>query len=432
VAERLISLERLPISTVAQQATCNLLDRLDQDLQARLDALGGREADSAREAVREVLGRYSSLICERKPEVESLRRLHNELQSAIERSEQFLSHILKESADAIITVDAQNRIVIWNKGAEAIFGFREDEIVAQSIRRLLPSSREHELRQIEEQTRSAGSVNNRLMQWRTREGKLIHVILTSTAIVNSGGDYSGSSFVIKDVTRQREMEEAVRQAEHLSAIGRLAAGLAHEIKNPLAGIQGAIEVIRDRAVGPFEQDVLSEVLCEVERIDKIVRDLLSYAKPKTPELKPISLEPVTNHLIGLLQESGGRDVNFVVQGKAAARKTLVMGDENYLEQVLMNLLLNSLEAMEQKGTIRIQFETEDDTLKVRIHDSGPGVPIGLQDRIFDPFFTTKQSGTGLGLAICRRIMYEHGGTLTLDSEARRGAAFVMRLPCEAR
>jgi signal transduction histidine kinase len=228
------------------------------------------------------------------------------------------------------------------------------------------------------------------------------------------------------------MEEAVRQAEHLSAIGRLAAGLAHEIKNPLAGIQGAIEVIRDRAVGPFEQDVLSEVLCEVERIDKIVRDLLSYAKPKTPELKPISLEPVTNHLIGLLQESGGRDVNFVVQGKAAARKTLVMGDENYLEQVLMNLLLNSLEAMEQKGTIRIQFETEDDTLKVRIHDSGPGVPIGLQDRIFDPFFTTKQSGTGLGLAICRRIMYEHGGTLTLDSEARRGAAFVMRLPCEAR
>ena len=109
-----------------------------------------------------------------------------------------------------------------------------------------------------------------------------------------------------------------------------------------------------------------------------------------------------------------------------------MGDENYLEQVLMNLLLNSLEAMEQKGTIRIQFETEDDTLKVRIHDSGPGVPIGLQDRIFDPFFTTKQSGTGLGLAICRRIMYEHGGTLTLDSEERRGAAFVMRLPCEAR
>ncbi|HXK61868.1 MAG TPA: ATP-binding protein, partial [Acidobacteriota bacterium] len=206
------------------------------------------------------------------------------------------------------------------------------------------------------------------------------------------------------------------------------AGLAHEIKNPLAGIQGAIEVIKDRTSGEMENGILSEVLCEVGRIDKIVRDLLNYAKPKTPELKPLRLEPLVRHVIGLLNESGGRDVRFIVTGKASAREAEVQGDGNYLEQVFMNLLLNSLEAMNQRGTIRLTFTADEDTVQVRIQDSGPGVPIGVQEKIFDPFFTTKQTGTGLGLSICQRIMHEHGGSLTFDPDVKKGAAFVMKLP----
>jgi PAS domain S-box-containing protein len=423
----LVTLEQLEASAGNQEATCHLLDRLTRDLATKVESLGLPFSQEIHAAIGDVIGRYSSFLCQEKPQLESLRRFQTELQSAIDRKEQFLAHILKDSADAIFTVDADDRIVIWNKGAEAIFGFREEEIVGQRINRLLPSSREYELRQIKDQTRRFGAVNNRLTQWRTREGKSIQVILTCTAI-RGKERYAGSSFVIKDVTRQRDLEEVVRQAEHFSSIGRLAAGLAHEIKNPLAGIQGAIEVIRDRSASEFEQDVLSQVLSEVGRIDKIVRDLLNYAKPKNPELKPVSLEPIIRRLITLLQESGGRDVDFVIKGKSADRKTQVLGDENYLEQVFMNLLLNSLEAMGGKGTVTLSFQAEPHMLTVRIHDSGPGVPIGYQSRIFDPFFTTKQSGTGLGLATCRRILLEHGGTVSLDPDTKEGAAFVVKLP----
>lgn len=390
------------------------------------------ETESIQRTIREVVSRHASAVCERKPELESLRQLQSELQSAIDRSEQFLAHILKDSADAIITVDPRGRIIIWNKGAESIFGYREGEVVGQSIQRLLAPAREYELRQIEEQTRRVGAVNSRLTQWRTKEGKSVQVLLTSTAIRDGAGAYAGCSFVIKDVTRQREMEELVRQAEHFSAIGRLAAGLAHEIKNPLAGIQGAIEVIKDRTNGTLEQDILSEVLCEVGRIDKIVRDLLHYAKPKKAELQPLCLEPLVRRVIGLLKESGGRDVRFVVEGSSEARAARVNGDGNYLEQVFMNLLLNSLEAMRPSGTVRIRFKADEETVQVRIHDSGPGIPIGVQGKIFDPFFTTKQTGTGLGLSICQRVIHEHGGVLALDPDVKRGAAFIIKLPRELR
>jgi two-component system, NtrC family, sensor histidine kinase AtoS len=432
VSERLVRIESLPVSSAAQEATCHLLDRLERDLRVQVERLGLDSVESVQDAIRQVVDRYSSVVCGEKPEVESLRKLQSELRSAINRNEQFLAHILKDSADAIITIDSRGRIIIWNKGAETIFGYREEEIVGQGINRLLPPSREYELKQIHEQTRRVGVVNSRLTQWKTREGKAIQIILTSTAIRDGAGNFGGSSFVIKDVTRQREMEELVRQAEHFSAIGRLAAGLAHEIKNPLAGIQGAIEVIRDRTPGQLEQEVLSEVLGEVGRIDKIVRDLLNYAKPKTPELKPLQLEPLVRHVMGLLKESGGKNVRFVVEGKPEARTAKVNGDENYLEQVFMNLILNALEAMGHVGIVRVGFTLDSDTVQVRIHDSGPGVPIGLQGKVFDPFFTTKQAGTGLGLSICQRIMHEHGGSLTLDTDVKKGAAFIMKLPREVR
>jgi two-component system sensor histidine kinase AtoS len=431
VSERLVKTEDLPVLSAAQEATCHLLDRLEHDLRERVEGLGPECSPAVQAAIREVVNRYSRVVCQEKPEVESLRKLQSELQSAIDRNEQFLAHILKDSADAIITVDPRGRIILWNKGAEAIFGYREEEIVGHSIQRLLPAAREYELKQIEEQTRRLGAVNSRLAQWRTREGKAIQVILTSTAIRDSVGAYAGASFVVKDVTRQREMDDLVRQAEHFSAIGRLAAGLAHEIKNPLAGIQGAIEVIKDRTSGQMEQDILSEVLGEVGRIDKIVRDLLNYAKPKKPELKPLLIEPIVRRVVGLLKESGGKGVRFVFEGKPEARAAKVSGDENFLEQVVMNLLLNALEAMNGAGTIRITFQADQDTAQVRIHDSGPGVPVAVQVKIFDPFFTTKQAGTGLGLAICQRIMHEHGGAITLDADVEKGAAFVLKLPRES-
>jgi PAS domain S-box-containing protein len=418
------------IETSLPEVDCDLLYQLKLDLVSRIRAAGFSEVEAVAQIADELVTSYSREICRERLRLQDLRHLHSELQSAVYRKEQFIAHILEESADAILTVDSDQAVVIWNRGAEAIFGFRQEEIVGKPITLLVPVSRRDELLQIETETRRCGAVNNRIAQWLTKEGNPLQVILTSTAIRGGSGNYLGSSFVIKDVTRQREMEEGVRQAEHIASIGQLATGLAHEIKNPLAGIQGAIDVIKEHSSIEFERSILSEVSSQVRRIDRIVRDLLNYAKPKTPELKSLCLATLLTGLIHLLQESSGREVHFALEREQEEAEAKVLGDQSSLEQVFINLLLNSIEATNGRGEIRICLRSDLNTLTVSIEDSGPGVPIALHNRIFDPFFTTKKSGTGLGLAIARRIIHEHGGTLALDPDVEQGAAFVLKLPCE--
>lgn len=408
--------------------TCHLLNELQQDLLARIKREELNGSKELQRIIHEAIALYSTELCPEKPELDKLRRRQLALQLDIHRKDQFLAHLLKESADAILTIDNQRRVAIWNRGAEAIFGFSEAEIVGKPVATLVPLSRRDELQVIEDQTRRLGAVNNKVTQWVTRYGKTIQVMLTNTAIKGANGEYTGSSFVIKDVTRQRELEEAVRLAEHFSAIGRLAAGLAHEIKNPLAGIQGAIEVIQDHAREPFEQNILSDVLREVGRIDKIVRNLLDYAKPKTPELRQLQIETLVQRVVSLLKGSARGKVTFSLNGKKVDRQAAVLADSSYLEQVFVNLFLNGIEAMEGKGKITVAFKADAETVTVSVADTGPGVPIGLNDKVFDPFFTTKKYGTGLGLATCRRIVHEHGGTLWLDGDAATGAVFVLKLP----
>lgn len=404
------------------------MQRLERDLVSQMRGLESPDSEQVEQTITRLVSHYSNEVCEEIPKVSRLRQLQSQLQSTIDQKEQFLAHVLEESADAIMTVDTKRRIVIWNQGAELIFGYRRDEIVGASLERLVPSSRRRELDQIERRTRLRGAVKNRFTRWVTKEGKSLHILLTSTAILSSQGEFAGSSFVIKDFTRQKEMEEAVQHAEQFASLGQLAAGLAHEIKNPLAGIQGAIEVIRERIEDQSQRQILSQVLAEVTRIDKTVHGLLNYAKPKPPQLSPIALMEPLQRMISLLKESSGADVLFLVEGSEAARRTRIRGDGSCLDQVLLNLLLNALEAMDYKGRIRIRLESDADFLVLRVEDSGPGVPMGLRKAIFDPFFTNKPKGTGLGLAICRRIASEHGGTVSLDSEFKQGAAFVLRLP----
>lgn len=187
-------------------------------------------------------------------------------------------------------------------------------------------------------------------------------------------------------------------------------------------------MIQDHAREPFEQNILSDVLREVARIDKIVRNLLDYAKPKTPELRQLQIETLVQRVISLLKGSARGKVTFSLNGKKVDRQAAVLADSSYLEQVFVNLFLNGIEAMEGKGKIAVAFKADAETVTVSVADTGPGVPIGLYDKIFDPFFTTKKYGTGLGLATCRRIVHEHGGTLWLDGDAATGAVFVLKLP----
>ena len=353
------------------------------------------------------------------------------LETELLKKDQFFSSILKNSADAIFTLDPNETITSWNKGAEAIFGYSEEEMLGQSLQVLMPQHLvdQKELEKIAGIAISEGFLRSYQTQRVTKDSSLIDVLFTRTAIRDNQEKLIGFSSVLKDVTEQKLIDRHLAQMEKLSAIGELAAGLAHEIKNPLAGIKGAIEIIRDTlSKDNIHRNILGEVLSEVGRIDRSVNHLLSYSKPNKPDFVRIHLVGLIKNVISFLQkvaDSQGVQLHLQQNGDIP----LIIGDENELRQLFMNLILNSLEALEAQGQVWVKVKIIGDSLlHVEVVDNGPGIPSENLSRVFQPFFTSKKDGTGLGLATCKRIVLDHGGEIRVESALGKGARFLIDLP----
>ena len=211
-------------------------------------------------------------------------------------------------------------------------------------------------------------------------------------------------------------------------MGELAAGLAHEIKNPLTGIKGAIEIIRD-SLAPHHphRQILGEVLSEVARIDRSVMNLLSYSKLKKPDFLKVDLVRLIETVISFLHKVADSKA-IRLRLAAPCEVPHITGDENELKQLFMNMILNSLEAIEQHGNVWVNVKYPlDGHISVEVVDDGPGIPSDQLSKIFLPFFTSKKHGTGLGLATCKRIVTNHGGLIRVDSEPGKGTRFTIDL-----
>jgi hypothetical protein len=225
------------------------------------------------------------------------------------------------------------------------------------------------------------------------------------------------------------------QAEHLATMGELAAGVAHEIRNPLAGIAGAIEIItKDFPKDHPDREVMEDLRQEVRRIEKVLNDMLAYAKPKPPQFGRADLKDTFARTLHLArQQTGSKHVEFSIQ--VPPDLPAFRMDSEQLHQVLLNLVLNGVQAIEREGkiTIAAKFNApggpgQADLVEISVSDTGVGVPPESLERIFRPFYTTKRGGTGLGLSLCRRIIRQHGGTLSVESKLGKGSRFIIRLP----
>jgi hypothetical protein len=225
------------------------------------------------------------------------------------------------------------------------------------------------------------------------------------------------------------------QAEHLATMGELAAGVAHEIRNPLAGIAGAIEIItKDFPKDHSDREVMEDLRQEVRRIEKVLNDMLAYAKPKPPQFGRADLKDTFARTLHLArQQTGLKSVEFSVQ--VPPDLPAFRMDTEQLHQVLLNLVLNGVQAIEREGkiTVAAKFNApggpgQADLVEISVSDTGVGIPPESLERIFRPFYTTKRGGTGLGLSLCRRIIRQHGGTLTVESKLGKGSRFIIRLP----
>ena len=356
------------------------------------------------------------------------RRLEDEL----EARDRFMANILQDSADAIVTLDLNDAITSWNRGAEQVFGYSASEVVGKSLDLLVPPelTESRELEHIHRKLRTAGSVRSYQTERLTKDGRRIQVVFTRTAIRDDSGKFIGSSAVVKDITRVLNLERELADAGHFATLGELSAGLAHEIKNPLAGIKGAIDVIRDSLAREDPQrEILGDVLYEVHRIDKIVRDLLSYARPKPPTHSDVCLPEIVQRIAGMVRQSSNKE-SVSLRVSHVTPIPSFTGDATQIEETVLNLLLNAGHAVQARGTIEVlmSYDAERAIVRLEVCDDGRGIAQEIRRKIFQPFFTTRVDGTGLGLATCLKNVQYHGGSIEVESELGRGAKFVVSLP----
>ncbi|MGH9794267.1 MAG: ATP-binding protein [Candidatus Acidiferrales bacterium] len=227
---------------------------------------------------------------------------------------------------------------------------------------------------------------------------------------------------------QRLHESQMSRAEHLATLGELAAGLAHEIRNPLAGIAGVVEIIgNDLPQGSPGREVWEEARAEIQRIQKTLNELLNYSRPKAPEFVTAPLHVAAERAVRLArQQAASRPIE--IGFSSAANLPPVEHDAAQIEQMLLNLLLNAIQAIDGQGRIEVRLEPRECAAVVTVSDTGRGIPGDQLEKIFRPFFTTKGHGTGLGLSLARRIAETHGGGIEVTSVVKKGTTFTVSLP----
>lgn len=242
-----------------------------------------------------------------------------------------------------------------------------------------------------------------------------------------GADRRGSILIFQDLTRVKRLEDDLRRADRLAAVGRLAAGLAHEIRNPLASLAGSVEVLRETlAPGDDEARLFAIVLRETERLNRLVTNFLHYARPGRADEAPLELRAAVAEAALFFGQGEGRE-GFALENRVPGGLEL-RADASQLQQLFLNLFRNSREAAPAGVAVAVEARVDGPWVELTVADDGPGMTAEVAERAFEPFFSGRDGGTGLGLATVHRIVENHGGTVALDTGAEQGTRFRIRLP----
>jgi PAS domain S-box-containing protein len=367
-------------------------------------------------------------------------RISSSLKEQVSEKERYLSNILQNSVDAIIFIDNDNKIQTWNKGAELIFEYTADEMINQSFHRIIPPEldAETEIRDIENQVLTKGFVKDYIAPRVTKSGRRITVDISRTLVQAKDGKIIGSTAIIKDVTDKMELEHRIYNTEKLASIGTLAAGVAHEINNPLSIILGFTDLLRERfKEGTQEYADLNIIEQHASHAKKIVENLLGFARITEGLEDTVDINYCVNTVVTIVKNTlMTKKINIIL--KLPENMPRVRGDSREFQQVIFNLINNAVAAMNGKdGTLTLSANQENGWINVDVSDTGTGISDKIKSRVFDPFFTTKKvgEGTGLGLSLCYGIVKKYGGRISFSSisqedhpEQQSGTTFTVSLP----
>ncbi len=347
--------------------------------------------------------------------------------------------LLGSLPDGILVIGTAGEIVSLNVAAEEMTGLsgavvrgkRCDEVFADNgfllelLRKTVETGRTH-------------TDFDRVL--RRPDGGSVAVSTVTSIISDTAGATRGVVIVVRDVSRIRELEEKLAQSDRLAALGTLAANVAHEIRNPLAGIRGAAQLLGEEAGGgETVREHTGVIIREVDRLSDLVKTLLSFASPRRPLLISCSVNQIVEESVAL-QERLLKEQGVTCLRLYDPQLPPVLADPSEIRQVLLNLVRNGVEAMPGAGTLTLRTRFEGNFSKcagrpvavIEVADTGKGIPADILPHLFDPFFSTKEGGTGLGLAISLRIAEDHGGVIEVKSEEGKGSTFALYLPLAGR
>ncbi len=358
------------------------------------------------------------------------------LQKELIETKNFLESIVERAGDAISVIDWDGRVLYWNEGAEQIYGYKKEEILGKKFSQFLyprdeklKTEEEKLMGQLMARVKKGEVIPNVEVKRQTKEGKEIIISTTISPLRNAEGRIVGASRICKDITDLKKAEERLVLAERLSSLGELTAGVAHELRNPLAGIKINTQILsRKKDLPEMEKKLLNSTQEGIEKIQKIVDDMLHFAKPKPSHFKEEEINEVVEKSMAILQAKLKKG-NILALFEAGEELPRVRIDIHQIQQVLINLMLNAIQSMENGGTLRIRtFRENEGGIGVEVRDTGVGIPRLHLKKIFDPFFTTKSEGTGLGLSISLKILENHGATIDVASEEGKGSTFTIHFP----
>ena len=340
--------------------------------------------------------------------------------------------IVASIRSGLVTTDLEGRIFTFNAAAEEITGYREQAIRGQDSSIIFGEMKDHiaeTLRAVEKGGRSPRFESNCL----TSEGMRLRLGYSLSPLSSEAGETTGMVITFQDLTQVRSLEETSRRQDRLAAIGRMAASIAHEIRNPLAAMRGSIQMLRSEMDKDSSQMELMEIILrESDRLNRIITDFLSYARPRSISPSRVDVGDLLHQTFALMRHSPEISANQSIVEELPTEPLFAEADEGQMKQVFWNLARNALQAMPEGGTLRATLEpNSNNRLRIAFADTGRGMSPDQVEHLFEPFSSTT-GGTGLGLSIVYQIIRDHGGTINVRSRVGQGTTITVELPVAAK
>ena len=346
--------------------------------------------------------------------------------SSLSKIRAFSDNLVANMPIGLVAVDPHGKIVSFNQTSENLLQISTNEVLGQNSSAILPPQFLKIVSELQKQT----GIIHKEIECPVADDRTIPMEVIATTLQEKDGSFLGHVVLFRDLTEIQELKMEVARKERLASIGSLAAGVAHEIRNPLSSIKGFATYFQERYSDvPEDQKTAGIMIQEVERLNRVISRLLDLARPSGLQKKRASIPDLINHTIEMVKEDAAKK-NIEIKTEMAGSLKSAAIDPDQIKQVLLNLYLNAIEAMDKGGILSVALNADKNAGMIRISVSDTGIGIKKEDqaRIFDPYFTTKQTGTGLGLAIVHKIIESHGGHIKVESRYTEGTEVTVTLP----